>query len=495
MNHLSGQAGPNHHGEPALCVDVDGTLLRTNLLFESFLSFAKQRTLLLPLVPFWLMRGKAHLKRRFARSVTLKNAHLTVHQQLLEFLRSEHASGRRVVLCSGSDEELVRRIAKQLSLSEEVLGSDGTVNLTGINKARCLVERFGVRGFDYAGNSRDDLPIWNQARYAIVVNASRGVQKASQRLGNVEKVLPRTNGIISALLRVIRPYQWIKNGLVYLPLLTSHNFLHLNLVLKATIAFIAMSLSASSIYVINDLADIESDRNHEVKRRRPLASGDLPIPIGLVVGPVLFLLGICVSLILPKTATLLLLFYAGLSLTYTFWLKQRLLADVIGLSLLYSLRIMLGGSATSILVSPWLLAFSLFLFLSLAFGKRVTEMLRVTAAEQEGASNRAYLSADTTILASFGVVSGYMACLVLSFYISSDSVRLLYPHPTWLWLLLPPLLYWIGRVWLKTMRRKMSDDPILFLAKDFATYVTLIVIVGVLLLAMTCPFDIPGIAD
>ena len=282
---------------------------------------------------------------------------------------------------------------------------------------------------------------------------------------------------------------------MYLPLLTSHNFLHLNLVLKATIAFVAMCLSASSVYVINDLADIESDRNHEAKRRRPFASGDLSIPLGLVLGPLLFVSGICVSLTLPRTATMLLLFYAGLALTYTFWLKQRLLADVIGLSLLYTVRILLGGSATSILVSPWLLAFSLFLFLSLAFGKRVTEILRITAEEQGGMSGRAYLSTDTAILASLGAVSGYMACLVLSFYISSDNVRLLYPHPTWLWLLLPPLLYWIGRVWLKTMRRKMSDDPILFLAKDFATYITLAVIVVVLLLAMVCPFDIPGIAD
>ena len=156
---------------------------------------------------------------------------------------------------------------------------------------------------------------------------------------------------------------------------------------------------------------------------------------------------------------------------------------------------MLGGTATSILVSPWLLAFSLFLLLSLAFGKRVTEMLHVTVAEQGGASGRAYLSADTTIIASFGAVSGYIACLVLSFYISSDSVRLLYPHPAWLWLMLPPLLYWIGRMWLKTMRRRMSDDPILFVARDFATYVTLIVIVVALLLAMTCPFGIPGIAE
>ena len=495
MNHLSGQAEKNRPREPALCVDVDGTLLRTNLLYESFLIFAKQRTLLLPLVPFWLLRGKAHLKRRFARSVTLENAHLPVHRQLLEFLKSEHASGRRVVLCSGSDEELVQRIAKQLSLSEEVLGSDGTVNLKGVNKAHALVERFGVRGFDYAGNSRDDLPVWNQARYAIVVNASRSVQRASRQQGNVDTVLPRTNGTFLPLLRVIRPYQWIKNALVYLPLLTSHKFLHLSLVLNATIAFIAMSLSASSVYVINDLADIESDRKHEVKRRRPFASGDLSIPIGLVLGPLLFALGICVSLALPKTATMLLLFYFVLSLTYTFWLKQRLLADVVGLSLLYTMRIMLGGIATSILVSPWLLAFSLFLFLSLAFGKRVTEMLRVTALEQEGASGRAYLSADTTILASFGAVSGYMACLVLSFYISSDGVRLLYPHPTWLWLLLPLLLYWIGRIWLKTMRRKISDDPILFLARDFATYVTLIVMVAVLVLAMTCPFGMPGIAE
>jgi 4-hydroxybenzoate polyprenyltransferase/phosphoserine phosphatase len=495
MNYLPGQAADNQLGEPALCVDVDGTLLRTNLLYESFLSFAKQKPLLLPLVPFWLMRGKPHLKRRLARSVTLKNAHLTAHQQLLEYLKAERARGRRVVLCSGSDEEMVRRIAKQLSLSEEVLGSDGTVNLKGSAKARSLVERFGVRGFDYAGNSRDDLPIWNQARYAIVVNASRSVQKASAQQGNVEMVLPKTSGTFSALLRVIRPYQWIKNALVYLPLLTSHNILHLSLVLKATIAFIAMSLSASSIYVINDLADIETDRNHEVKRRRPFASGDLSIPIGLVLGPLLFALGICVSLALPKTATMVLLFYAALSLTYIFWLKQRLLADVIVLSLLYTVRIMLGGTATSILVSPWLLAFSLFLFLSLAFGKRVTEMLHVTVAEQGGASGRAYLSADTTIIASFGAVSGYIACLVLSFYISSDSVRLLYPHPAWLWLMLPPLLYWIGRMWLKTMRRRMSDDPILFVARDFATYVTLIVIVVALLLAMTCPFGIPGIAE
>jgi len=254
-----------------------------------------------------------------------------------------------------------------------------------------------------------------------------------------------------------------------------------------------MSLCASAIYIVNDIADVDSDRRHHSKRDRPFASGVLPIPVGWFIAPLLFAGGIGFSLLLPRLATVILLFYVSLSLAYTFWLKQKLLADVVTLSVLYATRILEGGTAVSVPVSAWLLAFSLFLLLSFAFSKRVAEMLRTGS--QVSLAGRGYLVSDAPTVASLGMGSGCIACLVLSLYISSSAVYKLYPHPDWLWLLLPLLLYWLGRLWVLTMRGQMPDDPILFVFKDLVTHGTFLGGAVIVLLAMKCPSGIPGIAE
>jgi 4-hydroxybenzoate polyprenyltransferase len=263
---------------------------------------------------------------------------------------------------------------------------------------------------------------------------------------------------------------------------------------RAAIAFLCMSLCASAIYVVNDLSDAGTDRMHRSKFKRPFASGTLPHFAGLLIAPLAFASGILLSLLLPRPATVVLLMYAALALAYTFWLRQKLLADVIALSLLYAMRIVEGGTAMCVLVSPWLLAFSLFLLLSFAFSKRVTEMLQSTSSIRS-LPGRGYLVSDTPIIASLGTASGCLACLVLSFYINGDAAYKLYPHPEWLWFLVPLLLYWIGRFWVLTMRGEMRDDPILFVLKDSVTRISLACGAIIVTLAMTTPSGIPGIIE
>lgn len=480
---------------PVLCVDVDGTLLKTDLLFESLRTAIKGRLSLAALLPFWLLRGRAYLKRKLAQTATLQNSEIPFNPDLVAWLTKENENGRRIVLCSASDEALVSQVAARLGFPVEVMASDGAVNLKGRRKAQALVDRFGARGFDYAGNSRADLPVWRQARQAIVVNASSSVERSAQSQGNVGLVVKSSGGGLRSIVRAMRLYQWVKNILVFLPLITSHKFTEPGLVMNAVITFFSLSLCASSIYVINDISDLDSDRRHHSKRNRPIASGALSIPAGLLLACASLCGGILLSLFLNPISTLVVLTYTAISFAYTFWLKQKLLADVLTLAILYAMRIIAGGTATSIPLSTWLVAFSLFFFLSLAFSKRVAEMIRVGASSRDGLVGRGYLVMDTQIVGSLGATSGYLACLVMSLYINSDAVHKLYAHPDWLWLLLPLLLYMIGRLWVLTMRGRMTDDPILFVLRDAATYWVLVAGVLVFLAATKLPFGVPGLGE
>ena len=480
---------------PALCIDVDGTLLRMDLLFESILVVIKHKPWLLPLIPFWLMKGKAHLKRQLANCVSLGSLQLRMHDELVRFLKAESEQGRRLVLCSASDRSLVEQVAKRLAFPVEVIASDGVVNLKGEKKAQALMARFGARGFDYVGNGRADLPVWRQAREAIIVRASTHTEKIAREQGNVTMVFPETSRTLSAVVRALRVHQWVKNVLVFAPLVAAHQVFNVDLLLMAACAFFAMCFCASGIYVINDLADIDSDRSHPVKQRRPFANGEVHIATGLIMAPLLVGCGIAVSLLLPWNATVILLAYVGLSTVYTYWLKEKLLADVIALAALYTIRIIMGGVAISIFVSPWLLTFSLFLFLSLAFIKRVAEMIHLTRTMQRGAAGRGYSVEDTSTLANLGIASGFLSCLVLSLYIHSETVRQLYVHPSWLWMLVPLLLYWVGRLWVVTMRGAMTDDPIVYLFNDRRSYATIALGVFIIMLAKTMAYGVPGVAE
>jgi 4-hydroxybenzoate polyprenyltransferase len=492
MTEGSETADASSSGVP-LCVDLDGTLIRTDLLLEGLARLAKEGLGPLFLAPFWLSKGKAGFKRELANRVALEPSTLPYELRLLEFLRKEKDQGRRLVLATASDRIWAERIAAHLEIFDEVIGSDGTTNLGGETKARALVERFGDRGFDYAGNGPTDRPVWKKARRAIAVNAPPAVEAGLRRDGNLAELFPPSPMKLKTIVKAIRARQWVKNLLVFIPIITAHKLLDVGILAAAGLAFVAISFCASSIYLLNDLFDLDSDRRHPEKWRRPLASGNLTIPVAIVLSLLLMAAGFAISLRLPADAVKLIGVYLVATTAYSLFLKRRVLVDVFTLSLLYTLRVLLGGAATGLLLSPWFLAFSVFTFLSLAFCKRASELVRLKKSELLGAPGRAYFTWDHLAVQTCGITSGYLAAIVLALYLQSDTVRRFYASPAWLWLIVPVFLYWISRIWVLVNRGAMDEDPVLFATKDRITYLTAVVSAAILVLATYGPFHLPGV--
>ncbi len=457
-----------------LCVDLDGTLVRTDLLFESLAQLLKHRPLAAAAVPLWLARGRAVLKRELAARTALDVEALPYHAPLLAHLRAEKARGRRLVLVTASDETLARQVAAHLGLFDEVLASDGQTNLKAAQKAAALTARFGAQGFDYAGNERADLPVWAQAKRALLVETPPAIA-AQVRVSHPQSVeVPRPEGArprFAALRRLLRPHQWVKNLIVFVPLVTSHQIGHWPVLRDALIAAAAFSLCASAVYALNDLLDLAADRRHATKRRRPLAAGDLPLVWGLALPPLLFGAGFALTALLPAVFAGVLACYCGLSLAYSWRLKLKPLLDVFVLAGLYTLRLIGGHAATGVAYSDWLLAFSIFVFLSLALVKRFEEVQGAAPDAGGFIRGRGYRPEDLPLLAPLGVASGFLGALVLALYVSSEQVRVLYRRPSWLLLICPLLMYWIARMWLIAHRGRMHDDPVVFALKDRASYV------------------------
>ncbi len=476
-----------------LCVDLDGTLVRSDLLFEGLARLAKEGSGPLFMASLWLSKGKAGFKRELAKKVALEPSTLPYDLRLLEFLRKEKDKGRRLVLATASDRIWAERIAEHLEIFDEVIGSDGTTNLGGEAKARALVARFGDRGFDYAGNGAVDRPVWRKARRAIAVNARPGIAKGLRRDGNLAELFPPSPLTLKTIVKAIRARQWVKNLLVFIPIITAHKLQDAGILAAGALAFVAISLCASSIYLLNDLFDLDSDRRHPEKWRRPLASGNLAIPVALALSLLLILAGFAVSLRLPADAVKLIGVYLVATTAYSLFLKRLVLVDVFALSLLYTLRVLLGGAATGLLLSPWFLAFSVFTFLSLAFCKRASELVRLKKSEMMETPGRAYFTWDHLTVQSCGITSGYLAAIVLALYLQSETVRRLYASPAWLWLIVPVFLYWISRIWVLVNRGEMDEDPVLFATKDRVTYLTAVVSAAILVLATYGPFHLPGV--
>lgn len=465
----------------ALCVDLDGTLLDTDILYESLLVLLARNPLYLFLLPFWLLQGKAALKRQIATRTTVDPRHLPYNPKVLELLRTTPQRPR--VLCTASDQLLVAPIAEHLGLFEQVIASDGQRNLSGTRKAQALVDTFGERGFDYAGNGTVDLAVWARAAGAWVVNNGAALASAAaqrtQVLGHWPSP-PRPQ----AWLKALRPHQWLKNLLVFVPLLTAHRFLEAQAVADALLAFAAFSLCASGVYVLNDLLDLGADRRHPRKRHRPFAAGRLPLLHGLFAGPLLTLCGLAVALASSPAFAAVLLGYYVLTLGYSLHLKRIVMLDVVLLAGLYTLRIIGGTVAIGAELSFWLLAFSMFIFLSLALLKRYTELHAVLARGKTRANGRGYAVEDLPLLQSLGAAAGYCAVLVMALYINSpDSVEL-YRNPKLLWFICPVLLYWVSRAWVIAHRGTMHDDPIVFAATDRASQIVAALCAGFVLVAI-----------
>lgn len=455
----------------ALCIDLDGTLLKSDVLYESLLALLSRNPLFLFLLPFWLLKGKAALKHEIASRVELDPATLPYDDRLVGLLKETLARPR--VLCTATNAKFAHRIAAHLGVFDQVLASDERLNLSGSRKANALVDQFGERGFDYAGNETVDLSVWSRARGAWVINGSLSLAQRAAAVTRVERHLPATRGGLKTWIKAMRVHQWLKNLLVFVPLMASHRFLDVGAVTSTVLAFLAFGMCASGVYVLNDLLDLPSDRRHPRKRLRPFAAGMLPLPHGLVAAAALTLAGFVLAWLVGPLFALVLVGYYLMTLGYSLYLKRVVMVDVVILAGLYTIRIVGGAAAIHMGLSFWLLAFSMFIFLSLAMLKRYTELVAMLASGRDKASGRGYAVDDLPLIQSLGAASGYCAVLVFALYINSPESLELYRRPQVLWLICPMLLYWISRAWIKAHRGGMDDDPVVFAVTDRVSQVVI----------------------
>ncbi len=467
---------------PVIAVDLDGTLLRTDTLVESALQFLQQKPLLAPALVAALSRGRAGFKAWLAERVLPDASVLPLNQALFDWLLEQRRQGRSLVLVSAADQRVADAVAAHLGIFDTVIGSDGERNLKGANKAALLVERYGERGYDYAGDSAADTAVWKHARQAIVVAGSR-IQSKAREVAEVSRVFAPTASLVTILPRALRVHQWAKNLLVFLPLLAAQKVGVPADVAAACLAFVAMSLTASAVYLINDLFDLQADRVHPSKRLRPFAAGDLPLQSGLLMIPLLLGSAILICTLLPAAFAATLLSYFLLTSLYSLILKKVQLLDVFTLAVLYTSRVVAGAAALAIMPSLWLLALSMFMFFSLALVKRYAELRALRERGLLQAVGRGWRVSDLPLISKLGVASGLLAVAVLALYVNSAPAQRLYLYPQALWGVCPLLLYWIARIWLKTHRGDMHEDPVVFALRDRTSLLIGVLVSGCVLWA------------
>ncbi len=456
-----------------LCIDLDGTLIATDTLWEGLVSVLIRRPWLFFAVIAWAVSGKAVLKREIAARYRSKGGDWPYRDEVIERIKLARKSGQPVWLVTGAAESTAKTIADHLGLFDRVLHSSDTENLTSRRKRERLISLCGDGGFDYVGNSRDDLAVFDAARRAIIVAPDR----AASRWGSSHEseVLPLARVSSLSILKSIRVHQWLKNILIAVPLVLNHEFANLNLVLAAIVAFFSFSFLASAVYIINDISDLANDRQHPRKRLRPLASGAVSIPVVSVTAAALLLASIGLASLLPPLFWAVLALYAVITTVYTFVLKRKLLVDVFTLAGLYTVRIVAGAAATGVELSFWLLAFSIFFFLSLALVKRYVELDELADESDTQLKGRSYVGSDKDMIGQAGIASAFSAAMVLALYVDSTEVASMYAQPALLWPLCPLILYMLLRIWILARRSQMHEDPVVFIMRDWRSQVTTIV--------------------
>jgi 4-hydroxybenzoate polyprenyltransferase/phosphoserine phosphatase len=480
---LSAKTGAPGYSVP-LFVDLDGTLIKTDLLIESAFLLLKKQPWMLLVMLYWLVFGKARLKEEIAIRAVVDFNVLPLQKEFVEFLKNEARQGRALYMATASDRRLAEPVAKKLGFFKQVLASDGHRNLKGSNKLEAILNCCNDAAFDYAGNARADLAIWAKARRAIIVNPDVGVTAAVRRRRyHVESVFDDRPRRIKTWLCTLRLHQWAKNVLLGVPVFTAHVF-DFSAITQIVVAFMAFGLIASATYLLNEVFDVASDRHHPVKCKRPFAAGDIGLDDGILGMIILFVAGLGLAAQISNGFLFILLAYFGLTVSYSFYFKRFALIDVLFLAVLYTIRIIAGAYAIEVPVSAWLLGFSLFIFLSLALIKRCAELIAVQHGSLDNIKGRDYQVSDYPVLGAMGIAAGYLSILVLALFICSSESAEEYTYPDLLWLLCPLMVYWISRLWLKTARGQMHDDPLVFSLKDQASRIVLIMVLMVTLVSI-----------
>jgi len=468
-----------------LFVDLDGTLVSTDTLWESCLLFLKGHPLQFWKIFVWLFRGKAHFKEQIALNVNLNAELLPYKDEVVKYASNVKEKNRDVYLLTAANQRVADSISKSIKIFTAAIGSSSKINLRGKEKLHAIKDLIGKNPFDYIGDSKADIPIWNEAHTAIIGANSDSIANKICKGAN-EIILLKNDKInkFKQWIKALRLHQWSKNMLLFLALFMSHRFLELNLFFQVVTAFVSFSLSASAVYILNDLFDLEADRKHPSKKYRPFAAGNLSVANGVIAIPILLIISFVLAIsFLPNAFTIILVIYLFTTTSYSLYLKEQLFLDVIILGALYTLRVLAGGLAIGIEVSTWLLGFSMFFFLSLAFMKRYADLLLIKNNEQKELFGRGYSVIDLDIVQKLGISSGFISLLILALYIKGDQVMILYKFPELIWITIPILLYWLMRMWFVAHKGKMSDDPIIFAIKDKNSYVMFFLIVAILVIA------------
>jgi 4-hydroxybenzoate polyprenyltransferase/phosphoserine phosphatase len=470
---------------PPLVVDLDGTLFRGDMLWESIVDTLKRKPLSFPRTLFALVtKGKAEFKRLLSLDFDFESQNLPLREEVLHLINTSKASGSHIVLSTGADILIATKISGSLGIFDAVIGSTPERNNSGANKASDLVDRFGSGGFDYIGDSIRDIPVWQEARkkYSVVPIRSKSKIDDLIMIGNNSKhnLLDRLKPIIKTL----RPHQWVKNVLIFAPAFAAQKILDGNVLSTLLLAFVAFSLVASAVYIFNDILDIQNDRSHETKRFRPIASGRLSVPSSVFLGVSLLVIGLAISYSLSFLTTVVLATYFFVSLFYSTTLKRIVILDAVTLAGLYTSRLVFGAVVADTEVSTWLLGFSLFLFFSLALVKRYSEAsLPRKGQEDKQISGRGYRTSDIGIVSNLGVSSGLASVIVFSLYLTSESVLDFYGSPELLWWVVPVLLTWISWIWIQVSRGEIVDDPIVFALRDRFSSLSGLVVVMIFVVA------------
>lgn len=450
-----------------LVVDMDGTVLRTDTLFESIAD-------LLRLYPLWtlfqmlcLPFAIAKVKARIQSRADIDIPTLPINTDVLDYCEAERAKGREVWLVSAADQAMVEEVARHLGVFDKAIGSDGKRNNKGGAKARLLEETF-PDGFEYIGDSPADMPIWRRAKRASVVGGGKSRTDAIRKSGvEIGKVFERPKRRLRAWRKAMRIHQWAKNALIFVAPLLAMDFADPTPLIACAIAFPLIGLLASGTYIFNDLLDLKADRAHHSKCKRPFADGQIKLWQGFVAAPLLIFTGLLGGVLLSVPFAITLVIYLVVTLAYSFYIKRFPLLDAATLGLLFTIRLIMGGALAGIALTQWLIVFSMFLFVSLSLAKRHVEIYRKAAAGHATVKSRGYRAEDQTITLGFGLATATATPIILVLYILESAWPSgAYSAPGALWAAPVILSLWLMRVWLLANRGELDDDPVVFAIKD-----------------------------